>query len=144
MIASRHYGARGVLETLYTFFQPVAHLLTLALCLVLGVTLGADLADGAGVGALGGLIALWPLAAGLTVVSVAPCLLWGPSTAATGAPDRSFAVSLLWGLALWLYAYHLFPASARAVGRMVRGRGGWAKTRRNAEVVTAGPVAIES
>ncbi|MFT2019404.1 glycosyltransferase [Streptomyces sp. 796.1] len=144
VIASRHYGARGVLETLYTFFQPVAHLLTLALCLLLGVSVGLDVAGGAGAGALAGLVALWPLAAGLAAVSIAPFLLWGPVYRRDRAPDRSLAVSLGWGLALWLYAYHLFPASARALGRMVRGRSGWAKTRRNAEAVTAGPVAIES
>lgn len=39
---------------------------------------------------------------------------------------------------------HLFVVSARAFVRMLRGRNGWAKTRRNAEPVTAGPVALES
>ncbi|MFE6778940.1 glycosyltransferase [Streptomyces sp. NPDC057702] len=144
VIASRHYGARGVLETLYTFFQPVAHLVTLALCLVLGASLGVGLATGTGGDAWGGLVTLWPLALVLALVSVGPFLLWGPVYRRDRAPDRSLAVSLGWGLALWLYAYHLFPASARALGRMLRGRGGWAKTRRNAESVTTGPVAIES
>ncbi|MEU3961307.1 hypothetical protein AB0F42_16000 [Streptomyces buecherae] len=108
------------------------------------MALGADIADGAGGDALSALVALWPLAAGPAVVSIAPFPLWGPAYRRDRAPGRSLAVSLLWGLALWLYAYRLFPASARALGRMVRGRGGWAKTRRDAEVVTSGPVAIES
>ncbi|MFD4994555.1 glycosyltransferase family 2 protein [Streptomyces buecherae] len=144
VIASRHYSARGVLETLYTFFQPVAHLITLALCVLLGVALGVDVANGEVGSTLNGVVTLWPLAVGLTVLSIAPFVLWGPVYRRDRAPGHSLAVSLVWGLALWLYAYHLSPASARALGRMLRGRGGWAKTRRNAEVVTAGPVAVES
>jgi 1,2-diacylglycerol 3-beta-glucosyltransferase len=50
---------------------------------------------------------------------------------------------VLWGFALWLCAYHLFVVSARGFVRSLRGRTGWAKTRRNAEPVTAGPVALE-
>ncbi|MBB5934893.1 glycosyltransferase [Streptomyces zagrosensis] len=144
VIASRHFCGRGVLETLYTFFQPVAHLLTLVLCAVLCAAHGADIADDGVRDALGTITAAWPLAIALAVVSIGPFVLWGPIYRRDRAPDRSLLVALLWGLALWLYAYHLFPASARALGRMFRGRGGWAKTRRNAEVVTAGPAALES
>ncbi|MFI6651967.1 hypothetical protein ACIBI8_30735 [Streptomyces sp. NPDC050529] len=59
------------------------------------------------------------------------------------APEASFGKSLLWGIGLWLYAYHLFIVSARAFVRTLRGRNGWAKTRRNAEPVATGPVALE-
>ncbi|XUZ28451.1 hypothetical protein ACQVDT_27605 [Streptomyces sp. RMIT01] len=34
---------------------------------------------------------------------------------------------------MWLYAYHLFIVSARGCVRLLCGRTGWAKTRRNAE-----------
>ncbi|WP_372407661.1 glycosyltransferase [Streptomyces luteireticuli] len=144
IVSSRHYGGKGILETLYTFLQPVAHLVTLALCAIMFVLLGLTVAeDGAGE-AFGGMLALWPLVLGLAVVSVLPFVLWGPVYRRDRAEDRSLIVALLWGLALWLYAYHLFPASARGFVRMLRGRNGWAKTRRNAEALDAGPTAIEA
>jgi 1,2-diacylglycerol 3-beta-glucosyltransferase len=134
IVASRHFRTRGVLEALYTFFQPLAHLVTLLLTMVLLAAL-----------ALGGgtAFAAWPLALTLAVLSVVPFLLWGPVYRRDFAPDRSWFRGLLWGFALWLYAYHLFLVCARGSVRLVRGRGGWAKTRRNAEPTGAGPVATE-
>ncbi|MFD0383942.1 glycosyltransferase [Streptomyces stramineus] len=144
IVSSRHYGGKGVLETLYTFLQPVAHLVTLALCAVMFALLGLTAAEDGPGEAFGGVLSLWPLMLGLAVVSVLPFVLWGPIYRRDRAPGRSLLVSLLWGLALWVYAYHLFPASARGFARMLRGRNGWAKTRRNAEQAGVGPVAVES
>ncbi|MFF4408298.1 glycosyltransferase [Streptomyces sp. NPDC001262] len=144
IVSSRHYGGKGVLETLYTFLQPVAHLVTLALCAVMFAFLGLTAAENGPGEAFGGMLALWPLVLALAVVSVMPFVLWGPVYRRDRAPEASFLAALLWGLALWLYAYHLFPASARGFVRMLRGRNGWAKTRRNAETVESGPVAIEA
>ncbi|MFI6639710.1 glycosyltransferase [Streptomyces sp. NPDC050504] len=134
---SRHYRGRGVLETLYTFFQPLAHLATLLLTVVMLalVVLHGDLAAP---------FEAWPLLLGLAAASIVPFLLWGPVYRRDYAPNRSRLVALLWGLALWLYAYHLFLASTRGFARMLRGRNGWAKTRRNAEATGAGPVAKEA
>ncbi|PKV88965.1 glycosyltransferase family 2 protein [Streptomyces sp. TLI_146] len=132
IVSSRHYSGRGVLETLYTFCQPVAHLLTLALSALL-LLLG-------GVGSL----ALWPLMLVLAALAIGPFVLWGPVYRRDHAPDASRLTAVLWGVALWLYAYHLFVVSARAFVRMARGRNGWAKTRRNAEPLTTGPVALEA
>ncbi|MFI9308321.1 glycosyltransferase [Streptomyces triculaminicus] len=144
IVSSRHYGGKGVLETLYTFLQPVAHLVTLALCAVMFALLGLTAAQDGVDAAFGGMLELWPLVLALAVVSVTPFVLWGPVYRRDRASDRSLLTALLWGLALWLYAYHLFPASARGFARMLRGRNGWAKTRRNAERVESGPVAIEA
>ncbi len=141
VIASRHFRARGVLETLYTFLQPVAHLVSLV---VTGVLLGLLLVDEDRAAVLEQTADMWPLPAGLAILSIGPFVLWGPVYRRMRAAGRSRLTGLLWGLALWLYAYHLFPVSARAFVRLLRGRTGWAKTRRNAEPVTAGTaVAIE-
>ncbi|MFJ1611980.1 glycosyltransferase family 2 protein [Streptomyces sp. NPDC088251] len=144
IVSSRHITGRGVLETLYTFVQPLAHLLTLVLTLLLlgGPALGVARGDGANL--LDGLLVHWPLMLILAAASIVPFLLWGPVYRRDHAPDASFAKSLLWGLALWLYAYHLFVVSARGFVRMLRGRSGWAKTRRNAEPLVAGETALES
>ncbi|MFJ1619512.1 glycosyltransferase [Streptomyces sp. NPDC088190] len=144
IVSSRHIPGRGVLETLYTFVQPLAHLMTLALTVLVLGALAVGAVRGQGPDGAAALLDQWPLMLVLAVVSIAPFVLWGPVYRRDHAPDASFARSLLWGLALWLYAYHLFVVSARAFARMLRGRNGWAKTRRNAEPVTAGPVALES
>ncbi|MBD0709730.1 MULTISPECIES: glycosyltransferase family 2 protein [unclassified Streptomyces] len=138
IVGSRHYRAGGVLESLYTFFQPIAHLATLLLTLfmLLALVLGGGAAEV--------LLSAWPLALALGLASVVPFLLWGPVYRREFAPDRSRVKGLLWGFALWLYAYHLFIVSARGFVRLVRGRTGWAKTRRNAETAGVGPVATES
>lgn len=137
IIGSRHYRARGVLESLYTFFQPIAHLAMLVMNVVLLSVLIAGLAAGAV------LFAAWPLALALATLSIVPFLLWGPVYRREFAPDRSRVTGLLWGAALWLYTYHLFVVSARGSVRLLRGRTGWAKTRRNAEAA-GGPTAGEA
>ncbi|EPH43074.1 hypothetical protein STRAU_3864 [Streptomyces aurantiacus JA 4570] len=63
-----------------------------------------------------------------------PFVAWGPLYRRDFAPDRSRLTGLLWGLALWLYAYHVFVVSARGFLRLLRGRNGWGGT---------GPVATE-
>ncbi|MGC5397596.1 glycosyltransferase family 2 protein [Streptomyces sp. DT20] len=135
IVSSRHYRARGVMESLYTFVQPFAHLATL----LLTVLMTAALIVGHGI-----LFAAWPLALALALVSIVPFVLWGPVYRREFAADRSRFKGLLWGIALWLYAYHLFVVSARGFVRLLRGRTGWAKTRRNAEAAGHGPVAREA
>ncbi|WP_159425795.1 glycosyltransferase family 2 protein [Streptomyces noursei] len=132
IVSSRHYSGRGVLETLSTSGQPVAHLVTLGLTVAL-LVLG-------GFGAL----TLGPLGPILAELAIGPFLLWGPVYRRDHAPEASRLTALLWGATRWLYAYHLFVVSARGFVPMLRGRNGWAKTRRNAEPVTDGPVARES
>ncbi|MYT35174.1 glycosyltransferase [Streptomyces sp. SID8356] len=138
IIGSRHYRARGVLESLYTFVQPLAHLTVLVLTVVLLSILATGLAAGTV------LFAAWPLALALGTLSIVPFLLWGPVYRREFAPNRSRAAGVLWGITLWLYAYHLFIVSARGSVRLARGRTGWAKTRRNAETAVVGPTATES
>ncbi|MFK0148945.1 glycosyltransferase [Streptomyces griseus] len=137
IIGSRHYRARGVLESLYTFFQPIAHLTVLALTAVLVFILLTGVT-----GAV--LFAAWPLALALGILSVVPFVLWGPVYRKEFAPDRSRLTGVLWGITLWLYAYHLFIVSARGSVRLLRGKTGWAKTRRNAETAATGPTATEA
>ncbi|WP_241269695.1 hypothetical protein [Streptomyces chrestomyceticus] len=105
---------------------------------VTGVLLGLLLADEDRAAVLEQTAVIWSLPAGLAILSIGPFVLWGPVYRRMRAADWSRLTGLLWGLALWLYAYHLCPVSARAFVRLLRGRTGWAKTRRNAEPVTAG------
>ncbi|WP_055569164.1 glycosyltransferase [Streptomyces atriruber] len=138
IVGSRHHSGRGVLETLYTFVQPLAHVASLALTvfLVAVLALGHSPLDSA--------LGVWPLVLVLCLLSVLPFALWGPVYRRDFAPESSWFKGLLWGFALWLYAYHVFVVASRGLLRVLRGKNGWAKTRRNAEVVGTGPVATEA
>lgn len=143
VVGSRHFSGAAVLETLYTFVQPLAHLLALGLAGAAAVLCARTVAAYGPGPLVEGAASVWPLLAGVALVSVLPFAGWGLLYRRTYAPGLRWLTGLVWGLALWLYAYHLFPASVRALGRTLRGRGGWAKTRRNAEPALAGPAALD-
>ena len=144
VLRSPHYGAAGKAEVMYTFLQPVvAVLLVLLTPLSLAVTTAgwvffpAPTAD---------FQFRWgPLMVLAFAVATLPMVLWGTTYRRTVHPDRSRLTGLLWGVLLWLYTYHLFVVAVRAAVRLLLGRNGWAKTRRNDERTTVGaPVALEA
>jgi 1,2-diacylglycerol 3-beta-glucosyltransferase len=69
--------------------------------------------------------------------------MWGVVYRAKVAPHRSVLTGLGWGLAYFVYVYGFYITTWRAFFRIVARRGGWAKTRRNAEIVGRGPVALD-
>lgn len=117
------------------FLQSVAHLMSLV---VTGVLPGLLLADEDRAAVLEQTAVIGSLPAGLAILSIGPFVLWGPVYRRMRAAGWSRLTGLLWGLTLWLYAYRLFPVSAPAFVRLLRGRTGWARTHRNAEPVTGG------
>ncbi|MFB7666225.1 hypothetical protein ACFC1R_20090 [Kitasatospora sp. NPDC056138] len=134
----------GKAEVLYTFLQPVVCVL---LVLLTPVSLGTSLAtrifypqDAAAFEQRFGLLMLVAF-----VIAALPLVRWGPVYRTSVRPERSRLTSLLWGLLLWLYTYHLFVVAVRAAVRLLLGRNGWAKTRRNAELTAVGdPTALEA
>ncbi|BAJ28432.1 MULTISPECIES: glycosyltransferase [Kitasatospora] len=143
VMRSPHYGWGGRAEVLYTCLQPVVAVALVVLTpLAAGIALAGEAfypADSAAFWARFGLLALAAFALGAL-----PMAAWGVGYRRREYPGLRWAVGLLWGLALWLYTYHLFLVAPRAVWRELRGRTGWAKTRRNAELTVAGaPTALE-
>jgi hypothetical protein len=59
-------------------------------------------------------------------------------------PGAKWRQAVGWGFAYVFYLLFLYVVSWRAFSRVLRRRGGWAKTRRNAELAPAGPVANEA
>ncbi|MFB6890870.1 glycosyltransferase [Kitasatospora sp. NPDC056327] len=144
VVRSPHYTAAGKAEVLYTFLQPVV-------CVLLVVLTPLSLAiTGAGLAFFPEETADFQLRYGpwmalVFVLATLPMVFWGPAYRRLVHPGRSRWTGLLWGVLVWLYAYHLFVVAARAAARMLLGRNGWAKTRRNAEKVAVGaPTALES
>lgn len=70
--------------------------------------------------------------------------LWGPVYTARCETRHPWWKGIGWGLAYFVYVYGFYITTWRAFIRILTGRSGWAKTRRNAEAHVAGPVAKEA
>jgi hypothetical protein len=131
----------GVFEACYylilPFFQVIANLAAVILFI------------GAAIGLLSGAVSLPPASLALLAVfylafGIGPFFIWGPLYRRYSEPQASFWTGILWGFGLWLYDYYVYLTGARAIYRILRGRNGWAKTRRNGEINVSGPIAKDS
>lgn len=124
----------GALEAGYYLLQPWMQLLGTFVYPIPLLLLGysAVTAPAATFGFLGSL-AGWPLMILYAVIGIAPFAVWGPIYRSRCEPTRGRAVALADGLAFAVFILSYYVTSWRALARIVRGRHGWAKTRRNAE-----------
>lgn len=143
IVSSPHFSSGGVLESAYYLLLPFIQMIGLVLWPTLAVlTLSGTLELPGGPGAW--LADSWWLLALFFVMSVVPFAMWGPIYRATCEPRTPLLRSVLWGLGLWLYIYYLYVTVTRAFFRLAARRGGWAKTRRNAENLAVGVTAKEA
>lgn len=80
------------------------------------------------------------------IFSICPFALWGPVYKIKAEPQLTWVQAIGMGLGMWLYVYYMYICIARAFIRIIRGKTGWSKTRRNADVTgfENGSVAIEA
>ncbi|GAA1354451.1 glycosyltransferase family 2 protein [Streptomyces beijiangensis] len=133
ILRSKNYTFWGKWETTYTLMQGPLHIL-MALSGALFVALVIACSAPAGL--------LLPSV--FLLIAAGPLAMWGTRYRATRFADKSWFAGLMWGLGLWMYTYHLFVVTVRGLVRILLGRNGWAKTRRNAEALGIGPVAKEA
>lgn len=76
----------------------------------------------------------WILFAVYGSFGLAPFLVWGPIYRSRCRPDAGFLRGIAYGFGYAVYIYTFYITSWRAVTRLIRGRNGWAKTRRNTEL----------
>ena len=72
-----------------------------------------------------------------------PFLVWGPIYRSRCEPGAGWWRGIAYGFGYAAYIYTFYVTSWRAVSRLVRGRNGWSKTRRNTEVTVTGAVALD-
>ncbi|HZX02120.1 glycosyltransferase [Kribbella sp.] len=141
---SKHIGAIGVTEVSYYLIQPWMQLVgALIYPIPVLFLLGQVLRDPSllqAVPAGRGFLMLFLIAA----LSTGPFVVWGFIYQFQCRRERNVLAGLGMGLAFTLYVGTFYVTSVRAVWRMIRGRHGWSKTRRNAETAGRGEVAIES
>jgi len=143
IIGSRHFDGSGVVESAYYLVLPFLQLIGFATWLVLAVFIGFRVAEYPG-GPVAMITDNWGLLVVFLIVGVGPFAVWGPvyrSRCERGAP---WYMGVVWGLGQWVYSFYTWVTAPRAFSRVIRGKQGWAKTRRNGERVAIGVVAKES
>ncbi|MFE6233595.1 glycosyltransferase [Cellulosimicrobium sp. NPDC057862] len=78
------------------------------------------------------------------LLGLGPFILWGPIYVLRCETTQPMWRGIGWGLAYVVYVYGFYITTWRAFGRILTGRSGWAKTRRNAETHVIGPIATEA
>ncbi|UKA59641.1 glycosyltransferase family 2 protein [Arthrobacter sp. FW306-2-2C-D06B] len=129
---SPYFSNIGAIECSYFLVQPFIQILGLVLWPTLFITMVAQ-----GSLTMGGiqawLAASWFIIPLIIATGIAPFALWGPVYRRQAVPDKSWWTGVVWGVGYWLYMYQNYVSVLRATYRLVTGRQGWAKTRRNNE-----------
>ncbi|WP_083360565.1 glycosyltransferase family 2 protein [Arthrobacter alpinus] len=132
IFVSPHFTNLGALESSYFLLIPYVQLIGLFLWPTLFLSMIGSGAVTAGSVALW-LSQAWWLIPLILLTGVVPFALWGPIYRRQAEPGRNFFMGLVWGVGYWLYMYQSYVCVLRAGFRMLTGRNGWAKTRRNNE-----------
>ncbi|RKS86707.1 cellulose synthase/poly-beta-1,6-N-acetylglucosamine synthase-like glycosyltransferase [Microbacterium sp. AG790] len=142
--SSRKISNAGIVEMTYYFLQPWLTLIGtfvypipmifLATALLSNTEFLVDFLTRGGAALLGTYL----------VAGLAPFFLWGPVYIAKCERKQGYWRGVGWGWAYVLYVYAFYVTTWRAFGRLLTGRSGWAKTRRNSEAAIGQPVARES
>ena len=119
ILRSPHFSNAGAVEAGYFLLLPYGQLVGVLAWPVAGWYAG-----------VGG----WALVA-ILLLGALPAAVWGPVYRRTCEPAAPWWTGVGWGLLHWLYLHLMVLAIPRAFARAVFRRTGWAKTRRNAEVV---------
>lgn len=143
IVRSKHFSSAGVLEAGYFLLLPFIQLAGAVVWPVVFATILRQFLESPQ-SALPWLLQSWWLIGMLLLLGVLPFAIWGPIYRRQCAPEATFTTSLGWGLAHWLYVYYMYVSVVYAFIRLLLGRSGWAKTRRNAERVVSGPIAKEA
>lgn len=139
---SRHFDSAGLLESLYYLVLPLIQLVGL-------LAMGGMLAWVVSVILTEPLLAatfvehLWAYVLLIVVFGYGPFIIWGIVYKLRCEPQATWAQAVGWGFCLCIYGQHVNLTAPNAMFRIITRRTGWSKTRRNAEALTAGPIALD-
>lgn len=129
----------GVVESCYFLITPWLQVIGVALWPVLFLlTLLKATEYPAGPGAFVG--QFWPIVFLALIFGALPFVMWGPVYRHNVEPGMSRTRSWLLGAGNAAYLLYTYFSTSRAFVRVVLGRQGWDKTRRNTEVLDRDPV----
>lgn len=141
---SPHFTAGGVVEASYYLLLPMIQLVGMAVWpITMAYAIEATVVTNPQ-SLTEWVLGAWWLIGLVVILGIAPFAMWGPIYKVKCEPSASWLAAIGWGLGMFVYIYYLYLTVPRASYRVVRGRSGWAKTRRNAEDLTVGATAKES
>jgi cellulose synthase/poly-beta-1,6-N-acetylglucosamine synthase-like glycosyltransferase len=143
ILRSPRFDAAGALEAAYYLLLPLIQIVGGSVfILTLGVQVTGMITDPLiRTEWLGG---AWAFAILSLVFGIGPFAIWGFVYKSRCVPTLEWYQALLIGLALWPYQIYVITASVKGLARILRGRNGWAKTRRAADASGSGTIAIEA
>ncbi len=134
ILRSTHLSNAGVVEACYFLTLPFIQLAGVVVWPAVFVAICEKMTAATG-GGIGTLLGFWWFFALVFVLGIAPFAVWGPIYRRKCEPGAPWWKGPVWGIGLWLYVYYMYLAAVRAAGRLLLGRTGWVKTRRNAEPI---------
>jgi 1,2-diacylglycerol 3-beta-glucosyltransferase len=141
---SPHLSTLGAAEMMYYLAQPWMQLLGSLLYPVPFVLLLVGTAGDPGQVWSWFTGGAWILFAIYGSFGLLPFVVWGPIYQVKCLRNKNILRGIGMGLAYALYIYTFYITSWRALFRLVRGRNGWSKTRRNTEHAPGVKVALDS
>ncbi len=141
--SSKHVTTVGALEASYYLIQPWLQLMGSLLYPIPVAVLAYNIHQYPDAMRQFAIHGGWMLAILYLVLGLAPFVLWGPLYARRCEPGIGRLRALGYGFAYSLFITTFYITCWRALFRILGGRRGWAKTRRNTDV-RPGPVALEA
>jgi cellulose synthase/poly-beta-1,6-N-acetylglucosamine synthase-like glycosyltransferase len=132
IFTSVHINNAGALEAGYFLIMPFLQLVGVILWPTVFITMIAQGTISYG-SFTGWLAASWWIFPLIGLTGVLPFAMWPVLYRRREGGDISWRRTAGWALGYWLYMYQSYACVVRAFGRLITGRNGWAKTRRNAE-----------
>ncbi|MFN2560514.1 MAG: glycosyltransferase family 2 protein [Jatrophihabitans sp.] len=142
IVRSPNFTNAGVVESCYFLVTPwlqVAGVFLWPLLLLFTVLQAFNYPSGPGAF----FAEFWPVAGVTVIFGALPFIMWGPVYRKVVEPQLSRRHAWLLGLGNAIYLYYTYASTPRAFARVLMRRTGWAKTRRNSEALTRGPVASD-
>ena len=132
IFASPSITNAGALEASYFLLMPFLQLIGVFLWPTVFITMIAQgtLTSGS---FLAWLEASWWILPLIVLTGIVPFAIWPFFYRSRAAAGASWLTAIAWGGGYWLYMYQSYACVLRAFGRLITGKNGWAKTRRNAE-----------
>lgn len=142
ILRSRYFDASGILECFYYLFLPFIQIFGFAVILTLFVgQVYTAIVDTYARQML--IDNIWALIGLGLLFGITPFAIWGILYKIKCEPGSTWLQGIGWGIGLWVFVPYILVSISRAFIRILLGRNGWAKTRRNAEGHVSGSTAIE-
>jgi cellulose synthase/poly-beta-1,6-N-acetylglucosamine synthase-like glycosyltransferase len=142
IVRSPNFSNAGVVESCYFLITPWLQVIGVFLWpFLLGVTAFQAAYYTGGPGLF--VDRFWPVALITVIFGALPFIMWGPVYRRVVEPGMTRRRAWALGLGNAIYLYYTYLSTPRAFGRVLMGRRSWAKTRRNAEAITAERVASD-